>query len=91
MFTNWTLPVHSLATQSKKELKMFRRLLMAALIVASLACMAKESHAATHCRKGAVVDYLFGGYGRGPFGHGYVAYAGYVPYAQCTECGHRIW
>jgi hypothetical protein len=70
---------------------MLRHLLMAAVVLVGMACMVQDAHATTHCCKGRVADYLFGGYGRGPFGHGYFPYAGYMPRANCTECGHRIW
>lgn len=70
---------------------MVRRLLMATLVVVSLACMVQDAHASSgHCRRGRVVNYLFGGYGPGPFGKGYVEYAGQRPIYNYTTCGHII-
>jgi hypothetical protein len=69
---------------------MLRRSLMAVLVVVALAGMAQQSKAACRGHRGGVVNCLFGGYGRGPFGNGYCAYAGYYPPAEYTCCGCRI-
>jgi len=71
---------------------MLRRICIVALIAVSLSSMARDSHAAPQCRSrcGAVVEYLFGGYCKGPFGHGPVSYAGHPPIHACTECGCQM-
>ena len=70
---------------------MLRRLLIVTLVAVAFACVVKESVAiCRHCRHGAVMDYLFGGYSYGPFGYGEFSYAGYSPPTHYTECGRRI-
>ncbi|HZZ81410.1 MAG TPA: hypothetical protein VFE62_23110, partial [Gemmataceae bacterium] len=68
---------------------MFRRLLMAVLIVVALASLSQDVQAASRCPpRCGVCDYLFGGYGHGPFGYGGgFVYAGYVPPCNYTQCG----
>lgn len=56
---------------------MLRRSLQAVLVVVALASAVEEADAGHHHR-GGVVDYLFGGYGPGPFGHGDFSYAGWT-------------
>jgi hypothetical protein len=70
---------------------MLRRLIMATLVVVALASVCQQAQASCHCRRGGVVDYLFGGYGPGLFGYGGgYSYAGFTPPANYTECGRRI-
>ena len=69
---------------------MLRRLLMAMLVVASLVSMVQGTFAAGQPRRGKVVNYLFGGYGPGPFGKGQVSYAGHPPIYNYTNRGHRV-
>ena len=69
---------------------MLRRLLIAALIVVSLACVIQKSHAACNGRRCGLIEFLFGGYGPGPFGKGEFSYAGYTPPPIYTECGCRL-
>jgi hypothetical protein len=72
---------------------MVRRLLLAALVVASLACVVQDAQAAgacKGCRGKGVLNYLFGGYGPGPFGNGQVSYAGHPPICNTTNCGRPI-
>ncbi len=71
---------------------MWRRFLMAVLIVVALASLSQDVQASTRCcRRSGVCDYLFGGYGPGLFGYGGgFGYAGYVPPPNYTVCGRRI-
>ena len=51
--------------------------LMAVLVVVALGCLLQDAHAANpNRRRPTIVNYLFGGYGRGPFGYGEVFYNG---------------
>lgn len=68
---------------------MVRRSLVAALVVASLACMTRDVHAGNPARPGKVAK-VFGGYGPGPFGKGFVVYAGHPPIYNYTACGRVI-
>ena len=72
---------------------MFRRLLMATLVVVALASLGQQVQAANPCScRAKVCDYFFGGYGPGLFGYGGgYAYAGYCPPIRYTECGRRLW
>jgi hypothetical protein len=73
------------------EVNMLRRLMLAVLVVASLACMVQDAKAAGPCRPhGKVVSYLFGGYGPGPFGKGFVNYAGHPAIYNYNACGRVI-
>jgi len=74
---------------------MLRHSWKAALVVVALACMVNDAHSSSRCRpsstcRRSVADYLFGGWGPGPFGNGEVSYAGYVPYEKRAECGCKI-
>jgi hypothetical protein len=72
---------------------MLRRSLIAALVVVLLASSVQNANAAGRpsCpRLARIMDYLFGGYGYGPFGRGYVSYAGHPPIYNHTTCGHPI-
>ncbi len=69
---------------------MFRRFLLAALVVVSLASLTQETQAAQRCCRKSAICGFFEGYGRGPFGHGYFAYGGYCPQPNSTCCGCRI-
>jgi hypothetical protein len=69
---------------------MVRRIWIVALIVLSLASFAHDAQAAYRWRRGAIVDYLFGGYCRGPFGYGDFPYAGHCPMHDYAECGCPI-
>jgi hypothetical protein len=72
---------------------MLRRICIVALIAVSLTSIARDTQASTtKCRSrcGAVVEYLFGGYCKGPFGHGNVSYAGHPPMHAWTECGCQL-
>ena len=69
---------------------MLRRTLLAVLVVASLACLVQNAHAAGHSRRGRVMNYLFGGYGPGPFGNGNFSYAGHPPIYNYTIRGRRL-
>lgn len=69
---------------------MLRRILLAVLVVASLASIAQDAHAARQPRRGRVMNYLFGGYGPGPFGNGYFSYAGHPPIRNYTERGRLL-
>ena len=75
---------------------MLRRLLMAVLVVVSLACLVPDAKAGGHCcrrpnpcRVGCG-SWLCGDYGPGPFGNGNFCYAGYCPYVNRTCCGRII-
>lgn len=57
---------------------MLRRSLLAVLFVVALTALADDSQAAGHSHRGGVANYLFGGYGPGPFGHGDFTYAGWT-------------
>lgn len=70
---------------------MMRRFLVTALVVVSLAGMVETANATCpKCAKGKIINYLFGGYGPGPFGNGYVTYAGHPPICNQTTCGRPI-
>jgi hypothetical protein len=71
---------------------MFRRLLLATLVVVAFASLSQDAHAASRpSRCARACDYFFGGYGHGLFGYGGgYAYAGYAPPCNYTECGRPI-
>jgi hypothetical protein len=69
---------------------MFRRLLLATLVVASLVSMVQGTQAAGQPRRSRIITYLFGGYGPGPFGKGQVTYAGHPPIYNYTKRGHQV-
>ncbi len=60
---------------------MLRHSLKAALVVVALSCLVQDARAFEHRRLRAVASYMFGGFGQGPFGHGYFPYAGYPAYS----------
>jgi hypothetical protein len=66
---------------------MLQHALQAVLVVVALASVAEDAHGAHHHRRGGVVDYLFGGYGPGPFGYGDFSYAGSTSH---TVMRHRV-
>ncbi len=74
---------------------MSRRLMKATLIAVALACAAQDANAACNgsCNSNqprrSVADYLFGGYGPGPFGHGDVTYAGAYSRTCFSAQGNR--
>ena len=69
---------------------MLRRTLLALLVVASLTTLVQTADAAGPPRRGRILNYLFGGYGPGPFGTGYFSYAGHPPIRNYTEHGRRL-
>jgi hypothetical protein len=70
---------------------MLRRSLQAVLVVVALASLVEDSHAATaQHHAAAVVDYLFGGYGYGPLGHGDFSYVGYAPSRTVYRHGEMV-
>lgn len=69
---------------------MLRHSLIAALVVVALAGTVKAGHPPRHCCRDKVVNYLFRGYGPGPFGHGDFWYAGWYPYDNRTCCGCKV-
>ncbi len=69
---------------------MLRRSMMAVLVVAALACIARDAQAGNPCCRQKVLEYLFGGYGPGPFGKGEFSYAGQYPIDNRTCRGCKI-
>ncbi len=59
---------------------MVRCFLKATLVVVAIGCLIQDVHAAGPPRRRSVIEYLFGGYGHGPFGKGDFIYNG-----QCTD------
>jgi hypothetical protein len=59
---------------------MLRHSLKVVLVVVALTCAIQDGHAGGRPRRKPVANYLFGGYGPGPFGYGDFVYAGYDTY-----------
>lgn len=68
---------------------MLRQSMKAVMIAVALAGMVKCGQHSNPCRR-SICDYLFGGYGPGPFGHGEFGYAGYYPQDNRTCHGCKI-
>jgi hypothetical protein len=68
---------------------MLRHSLKAALVVVALACLVPDGRAAGHSRPRPLANYLFGGFGPGPFGYGDFVYAGHSTYNYQANARHR--